>query len=131
MDSSGTNQQRLTETAGSEWRFDWVAARAGVAPKTNPDLPEGLKTGGASPNPFTHSTVVTFELPHEACVVADLYDVRGRMVERLANARLGPGRHTLVWDGVDMFGRATEAGIYFCRVETSTGRAMLKLNLTR
>lgn len=131
MDSSGTNQRRLTETAGSEWRFDWVAARAGVAPKTNPDRPEGLRIGGASPNPFTHSAVVTFELPYGACVLADLYDAQGRMIKHLANGELGPGTHTLTWDGVDVFDRVAGPGIYFCRIETSAGRATLKLNLTR
>jgi hypothetical protein len=48
-----------------------------------------------SPNPFTRSAVLAFDVPRTSRVVIDLFDVRGRVVEPLADSVTGPGRYAL------------------------------------
>ena len=70
----------------------------------------------ARPNPFTASTAVTFELPEEARVSVDVFDVAGRHIRRLGGGTLTSGPHTFTWDGADEAGTITPAGVFIARI---------------
>jgi flagellar hook assembly protein FlgD len=70
----------------------------------------------ARPNPFTASTTVTFELPEEARVSVDVFDVAGRHIRHLGGGALATGPHTFAWDGTDEAGTVTPAGVFIARV---------------
>ena len=64
------------------------------------------------PNPFATATTIPFVISSGGSgqVVVDVYDVQGRLVERLLNGTLPPGRHEVVWRGGDL---ALSSGVYF------------------
>ncbi len=76
-----------------------------------------------APNPFTSLTTIGYDVPGEARVTIDVYNVLGQRVARLVNAREPGGRHTIDWNGTDANGRPVSSGIYFYRIEWS-GQAL-------
>ena len=64
-----------------------------------------------------------------------IYDVRGRLVRRLATGAAsradGGGQGSVVWDGKTDAGREAASGIYFCRVRSGTGETSAKILLVR
>jgi len=64
------------------------------------------------PNPFNPVTRVSYYLPQAADVRVSIYDVSGRLVEKLVDGPRSSGEHTVEWNA----SRAS-SGIYFCRFE--------------
>jgi lysophospholipase L1-like esterase len=75
----------------------------------------------ASPNPFRHETTLSYSLSSATHVLLSLYDVRGRKVSTLEDADAQPGLHRVALDA-----RALPSGVYFYRLQTSTGAAVGK-----
>ncbi len=74
--------------------------------------------GAARPNPFNPSTTIEFRVPRDARTQLKVYDVTGRLVRTLVDARLGAGRHAARWDGRDDRGRPVASGVYLYRLQT-------------
>lgn len=87
-----------------------------VASATLPEPPTTLALAPNRPNPFNPTTRIAFEIPAAARTRLEMFDVRGRLVRELLDARLGPGRHEIVWDGRDAAGRALGSGVYYARL---------------
>jgi len=69
------------------------------------------------PNPFNPSTTISFSLPSELVVSLEVYDVSGRLVARPIGAeKLGPGLHSVMWNGTDTRGAGVSSGIYVYRL---------------
>ncbi len=64
------------------------------------------------PNPFHHSTVISYVLPQATEVTLEIYDITGRLVETLVNERHGPGIHQVRWDR-----KTNPSGVYFYRLK--------------
>lgn len=86
----------------------------------------GLRLEPAHPNPFSGTTSLTFELPHEQTARLSVHDPSGRLVSRLAEGRFAAGTHTREWNA-----RAVPAGTYFYRLETEEGSITRKMTLLR
>jgi hypothetical protein len=88
---------------------------AGVDPA---DTPRRAMLQAARPNPFESRTVLAYDLPRQGRVALRIYDVSGRLVRSLVSgAWQEAGHHSVEWDGRDMSGAATGAGLYFGRLE--------------
>jgi glucuronoarabinoxylan endo-1,4-beta-xylanase len=48
-------------------------------------------------------------------VRADVFDVQGRLVARVADREFEAGSHSVVWDGKNVAGNDVTQGVYFCR----------------
>lgn len=72
--------------------------------------------GPCVPNPVLQTARLTFSLGHESKVVLELFDVSGRRVRRLVDARLGLGVHSLSWSAEDDQGQRVPAGVYYYRL---------------
>ncbi len=68
------------------------------------------------PNPFNPSTEIRFTLPESGRVQLAIFDVSGRKVRDLFDARLDAGEHRLNWDGHDAQGRNPGSGCYLARL---------------
>lgn len=66
-----------------------------------------------TPNPFAHSTEISYVLPQSGPVCVEIFDVRGRLVENLYDGIQEQGYHQLSW----IPGEKTK-GVYFVRVLT-------------
>jgi hypothetical protein len=70
----------------------------------------------AAPNPVKAGTVIRYDIPVTSKVLIRVYDVSGRMVRELLNAKVPLGTHSVVWDGRDGEGHLMPAGVYFTRM---------------
>jgi hypothetical protein len=63
------------------------------------------------PNPFNPSTTIKYELPTSTMVKLSVYDLLGREVSVLVNARMDAGVHEVRFDGSKL-----ASGVYFYRL---------------
>jgi len=75
-----------------------------------------------SPNPFNPTTRIRFGVLLEGPVDLTVYDVAGRVVERLVHQTMPAGRHEAIWNA-----NGTASGVYFVRLATPEGEYTYKL----
>jgi hypothetical protein len=85
--------------------------------------------GANQPNPFNPHTTIPFALTEPGRARLAVYDLAGRLVRVLVDARVTAGAHTASWDGTNAAGDAVGSGVYLYRLEagrsTETRRMML------
>lgn len=64
------------------------------------------------PNPFNPITTIKYDLPKDAHVRIMIYDLMGRQVRTLVNARQQAGYQTIQWDARDNYGKMVSSGYY-------------------
>ena len=64
------------------------------------------------PNPFNPITTIKYDLPKDAHVRIMIYDLMGRQVRTLVNARQQAGYQTIQWDARDNYGKQVSSGYY-------------------
>lgn len=64
------------------------------------------------PNPFNPITTIKYDLPKDAHVRIMIYDLMGRQVRTLVNARQRAGYQTIQWDARDNYGKMVSSGYY-------------------
>jgi hypothetical protein len=100
---------------------------------SDPGTP-GIKTGlkGTYPNPFNPTTSIVYSIEKDGPVTLTVYDVSGRRVRTLLNAKMtGAGTHSVTWDGLDDNGRNVSSGVYFCRFSAENTESSTKMILLR
>ena len=123
--------RRLTDRAET-----WLELRAGAVQTTeevvhlaNPRslrvrlVPERFALSQNFPNPFNPETTIRFDLPVDAEVRLELFDVLGQRVRTLASGWLSAGGQRVVWDGRDEAGSAVGNGVYFYRLQADAWRS--------
>jgi hypothetical protein len=88
-----------------------------------------------APNPFGNETQIAFDiqagsggsLPVELAI----YDLRGRLVQKLLSGRLASGPHAVIWDGRGAEVGRTMAGVYMARLRAGDHVSTMKLVRTR
>jgi hypothetical protein len=83
------------------------------------------------PNPFNPRTLLEFELPMMETVSLSVVDVRGRHVRQVLREMRDPGRHRIVFDGLDDRGQRLASGVYTIVLETPSGSVTDKIALIR
>jgi hypothetical protein len=78
------------------------------------DIPTKFSVGNY-PNPFNPSTTIRYELPKDASVKMEIYDVTGRKVKTLLDGSRSAGYYSVVWNGRDENGREVASGMYLYR----------------
>jgi hypothetical protein len=76
-------------------------------------LPSEFALHRVSPNPFSRNAVISFDVPRTSRVVVELFDVRGRVVETLADSVAKPGRYAISIGGNDPL----PPGVYFLKMQ--------------
>ncbi|MCK9996252.1 MAG: T9SS type A sorting domain-containing protein [Candidatus Krumholzibacteria bacterium] len=85
-----------------------------------------------APNPFNPQTTIAFEIPEQAAVSLQVFDVSGRLVRVLIdNEIVAGGRQETVWNGRDDTGRNVATGVYFYRLETGQWSKMKRMALIK
>lgn len=67
-----------------------------------------MQLGQNVPNPFTNQTRIEFSIPESAAVILEITDETGRPLERLIDAQMTEGGHSVVWNGAGF-----APGVYF------------------
>ncbi|MEJ2636839.1 MAG: FlgD immunoglobulin-like domain containing protein [Calditrichia bacterium] len=79
-------------------------------------VPKEYMLHPAYPNPFNPSTTISFDLPEEANIILEVYDLTGRRIRSLTNGYYQAGNHQVVWDGTNDRGNPVASGIYIYRL---------------
>jgi len=86
---------------------------------------------GNTPNPFNPATHIRFDLAQPGDVALRIYDSRGRLVRTLAKPALVPGRHEVLWNGLDQAGNPQATGVYFYEIRSPRWSARGRMVLLR
>jgi enterochelin esterase-like enzyme len=85
------------------------------APKPQGTKPTRSKLLGNYPNPFNPTTTITYQLATASDVQLELFDVLGRKLATLVNARQSEGSHTYTLNAASF---SLASGIYFYRLKS-------------
>jgi hypothetical protein len=95
-------------------------------------IPTEFALGQNYPNPFNPTTTIRFDLPKEAPVTMEVYNVLGvRVRTLLAGETVSAGRHTMMWDGRDDNGNSAPSGVYLYRINANDFHASKKMTLLK
>jgi len=95
-------------------------------------IPDDITLHPSYPNPFNPSNRISFQLDSPTVITLRIYDVLGREIIRLVDEkRMEPGKHVMIWKGVDSNGRSVSNGIYFIHLSTGSQNHTQKVTLLR
>ncbi|MCP4547230.1 MAG: T9SS type A sorting domain-containing protein [bacterium] len=83
------------------------------------------------PNPFNPETTLRFRLAEEGQVRLMVFDLSGRLVKTLVDAKAPAGEHTVIWNGRDESGQPVATGVYFARMITDERVETRKMTLLK
>jgi hypothetical protein len=83
------------------------------------------------PNPFNPRTTVRYTAPSSGEVKVQIYDARGAIVKTLFEGHRVAGAYSIDWDGRADNGDAVASGLYFARIEHSSGTRTKKMVLLK
>lgn len=87
----------------------------------------GLRLSSVAPNPFNPRTMLRFDLPGDVEVALRVYDLRGRIVDRIVEGPLPSGSHERAWAP----GPELPSGVYLVRLEANGHLRVRKAMLVR
>ncbi|WP_246481852.1 PQQ-binding-like beta-propeller repeat protein [Natronogracilivirga saccharolytica] len=93
------------------WASDQDDPTATEAESDRRDIPSEFKLSQNYPNPFNPVTQIEYELPSEAHVRLEVYNMLGQRVQVLVDEQQSPGAHTAEFDGT-----ALASGVYLYRI---------------
>jgi len=83
--------------------------------KNNSDIPKNYEISQNFPNPFNPTTVINYQIPVSSFVTLKVYDILGREVATLVNARKNAGYFNVTFDSKHL-----PSGVYFYRLQASS-----------
>ena len=110
--NSGTSSGDYIYTTSLTSLFESTAVEENPAPPA-----AGL---GAWPNPFRVGTLISFDLDREDDVTLVVFEPSGRLVAELHHGRMSAGPQAVHWDARTVAGARAAAGVYLCRLQTSS-----------
>ncbi|MFC2150619.1 T9SS type A sorting domain-containing protein, partial [Calditrichota bacterium] len=88
--------------------------------------PEEFYINAAYPNPFNSQVRLDYGLPSAQPVSIVIYDISGRIIERVDDFAVQVGHHSYLWDA-----RQAPSGIYFMALHTGSANNISKVMLIR
>jgi len=83
------------------------------------------------PNPFNPTTTIFYSLPEASHVKLQIFDLNGRAVRILLNAKQPTGIHSVLWNAKDEKGNKVTSGIYICTLRVGETVLNQKLILAK
>ncbi len=84
-----------------------------------------------APNPFSATASIEIGLRVAGHLRADIFDVRGALVQTVVSGTMSAGTSRITWDGRDGGGVPCPSGLYFCRISSGRRAVVQKLLLIR
>ncbi|MDZ7721851.1 MAG: FlgD immunoglobulin-like domain containing protein [candidate division KSB1 bacterium] len=83
------------------------------------------------PNPFNPVTTLTYDVAKATDVTIVVYDVLGKKVKTLVQAKQAAGTHSVNWDGTNDAGLRVSSGVYFYQMKTTDYTKTQKMMLLK
>ena len=129
-DGNGGILQKILPRTGQVDRnimfFVNISGTVGVAENGADAIPVKFELQQNYPNPFNPSTNIVYALPRAMHVRLAIYDVLGRQVATLVDARQPAGSHSVRFDS-----KGLGSGLYFYRLETENFTKARKMLLNK
>lgn len=129
-DGNGGILQKILPRTGQVDRnimfFVNISGTVGVAENGADAIPIKFELQQNYPNPLNPSTNIVYALPHAMHVRLAIYDVLGRKVATLVDARQPAGPHSVRFDS-----NGLGSGLYFYRLETENFTKVRKMLLNK
>ncbi len=97
----------------------------GIQPVTG-NIPQDYSLSQNYPNPFNPATKIDFNLPKSGFTSISVFDVTGKLVQKLANENLPAGKYSIDFNAADL-----TSGIYFYRINSGSFSETKKMILTK
>jgi hypothetical protein len=120
---------RTKDMAVSNWdNATYVFAHDNLTGAPPEDHPPLVVTSApyAYPNPFNARTTITFELPSPSPVRLEIFDLRGRKLDTVADTYLASGRQALTW-----YADNRASGLYIFQLQVGAQRSTGKVYLVK
>jgi Ca-activated chloride channel family protein len=105
-----------------------------ISARDNVSLPKSYLIGNY-PNPFNSSTVITIYLDQDALGIKykflRIYNLLGQLVAVIDLSHLGPGMHTIKFEGRDNWGNELPSGIYICQLVAGKEISTIRISLVK
>jgi hypothetical protein len=139
-DHQGRSLERISTKVASNDPRNWGTCvdPAGGTPGMKNSISVGHLPVGArlscAPNPFSPDAdgiddviVIHYEMPLQTSIInVKIYDVRGRLIRRLASNEPGGPAGNIIWDGRDDSGAVARIGVYIAFLEAVTGAGAIE-----
>jgi hypothetical protein len=89
-------------------------------------IPESFTVYPNYPNPFNPSTKIKFSIPAKSNVTLIIYDISGKVVEKLVDNQLAAGTYEAVWTAGN-----SASGIYFGVINADNYKVIVKMSLIK
>jgi hypothetical protein len=108
-------------------RIGEIEIRSAPAVSVEDEMPAAATGLRANyPNPFTTTTDIGYDLAQAGHVRIEIFDIQGRLVERLLDEPRPAGSHSVTFSGGSL-----ASGVYFCRLTTDQGSSYRQVVLVR
>ena len=101
----------------------------GAQPVPVTNLPTVFALAQNQPNPFSGVTTIHYDLPRQAHVKIEIFDLLGRRVRTLVDADQPAAFHSVRWDQTDNQGNRVHTGVYMYRMISDSFRDQKKMLL--
>ena len=96
--------------------IDWAGRRNPTSVENDHNIPQQCRLYQNYPNPFNPTTTISYSLPEAGEVELLIYDIRGRLVDRIFSGPQSAGVHDIQWNGLDQNGIPICTGVYLCKL---------------
>ncbi len=86
-----------------------------------PGLSNNIGMIKMGPNPFSSQLKIDFSILNESQLLIQVYDIAGKLVNTLYDAKTGAGVHSITWNGNSNMGNGLQAGVYMIRISADGG----------
>ena len=83
------------------------------------------------PNPFNPTTEIKYDLPEDALVSINIYDLMGRSIKSLVNSQQTAGYRSIEWNATNNLGEPVSAGMYIYTIQAGDFRQSRKMVLLK
>ena len=95
------------------------------------NVPVEYKLSQNYPNPFNLHTVIKYQLPEDAQVKIEIYNLMGQRVRVLMDEKKQGGYFQVNWNGQNDLNHIMPSGIYFCRLQANHFVSIRKIALLK
>ena len=121
-----------TQSLCAEGQVTWRSSNTAILTPLDSSRPKDLRLIPNYPNPFNAGTMLSFTMPSEIPLFAqlDIFNMAGQKIATPFAAKASPGHHSVQWDGRSSTGLPAASGLYIYRLRTDSAerrRTMLLL----
>lgn len=118
--------ESTADEAVNQHRFTLTLAYMTSSSEVNSDLPREFSLQQNYPNPFNPTTQITYDLPEQADVRLEVFNIQGQRVATLVNASKNAGTHSVIFDATHL-----ASGVYLYRLQAGSTVLTRKMTLVK